>query len=39
MNYIDNATSVSNYYEVYISTTHDIYVDQGSSFSVQRIQA
>jgi len=39
MNYIDNATSVSNYYEVFISTTHDIYVDQGSSFSVQRIQA
>jgi hypothetical protein len=39
INYVDNATSASDYYEVFISTTHDIYVDQGSSFSVQRIQA
>ena len=39
MNYIDNATSTADYYEIFISTTHDIYVDQGSSFSVRRIQA
>ena len=39
MNYVDNATSTSDFYEIFISTTHDLYVDQGSSFSVQRIQA
>ena len=39
MNYVDNATSTSDYYEVFISTDHNLYVDQGSSFSVQRIQA
>jgi hypothetical protein len=39
INYVDNATSTSDYYEIFISTTHDLYVDQGSSFSVQRIQA
>jgi hypothetical protein len=39
MNYIDNATSTADYYEIFINTTHDIYVDQGSSFSVRRIQA
>lgn len=39
INYVDNATSVTDYYEIFITTTHDLYVDQGSSFSVQRIQA
>lgn len=39
MNYVDNATSTSDYYEVFVSTDHNIYVDQGSSFSVKRIQA
>jgi len=39
MNYVDNATSTSEYYEVFVSTDHNIYVDQGSSFSVRRIQA
>jgi hypothetical protein len=39
MNYVDSATSITDYYEIFIQTTHDLYVDQGSSFSVQRIQA
>ena len=39
INYVDNATSITDYYEVFIQTAHDLYVDQGSSFSVQRIQA
>jgi hypothetical protein len=39
MNYVDNATSITDYYEIFIQTAHDLYVDQGSSFSVQRIQA
>lgn len=39
INYIDNATSTADYYEILVSTDHDLYVDQGSSFSVQRIQA
>ncbi len=38
INYVDNATSITDYYEVFIQTAHDLYVDQGSSFSVQRIQ-
>lgn len=38
-NYIDQATATTDYYEIIVNTTHDIYVDQGSSFSVQRIQA
>jgi hypothetical protein len=39
INYVDNATSITDFYEIFITTTHDLYVDQGSSFSVQRIQA
>jgi hypothetical protein len=39
INYVDNATSITDYYEIFIQTAHDLYVDQGSSFSVQRIQA
>lgn len=39
MNYIDQATITSDYYEIIVGTTQDLYVDQGSSFSVQRIQA
>jgi hypothetical protein len=38
INYVDNATSITDYYEIFIQTAHDLYVDQGSSFSVQRIQ-
>ena len=37
--YIDQATSLSDYYEILVGTNHSLYVDQGSSFSVQRIQA
>ena len=37
--YIDQATALTDYYEVLVGTDHDLYVDQGSSFSVQRIQA
>jgi hypothetical protein len=37
--YIDQATSLTDFYEVLVSTDHSLYVDQGSSFSVQRIQA
>lgn len=37
--YLDQAI-VGDYYEVYVNTTSNgVYVDQGSSFSVQRIQA
>ena len=39
LNYIDQASAITDYYEIIVSTTHDLYVDQGSSFSVQRIQA
>jgi hypothetical protein len=39
LNYIDQATLTTDYYEVLVGTTHSLYVDQGSSFSVQRIQA
>jgi hypothetical protein len=39
VNYIDNATLLTDFYEIFILTTHDLYVDRGSSFSVQRIQA
>ena len=37
--YIDQATALTDYYEVLVGTDHNLYVDQGSSFSVQRIQA
>ena len=37
--YIDQATALTDYYEVLVGTNHNLYVDQGSSFSVQRIQA
>jgi len=37
--YIDQATALSDYYEILVGTNHSLYVDQGSSFSVQRIQA
>ena len=37
--YLDQAI-IGEYYEVYVNTTSNgVYVDQGSSFSVQRIQA
>ena len=39
INYIDNATNLTDFYEVYVTTTQSTWVDQGSSFSVQRIQA
>jgi len=39
LTYIDQATALTDFYEVLISTDHNLYVDQGSSFSVQRIQA
>ena len=38
-NYIDQATATTDYYEIIVNTTQDLYVDQGSSFSVERIQA
>jgi len=37
--YIDQASVLTDYYEVLVGTDHNLYVDQGSSFSVQRIQA
>ncbi len=37
--YIDQATALTDFYEVLIGTDQNLYVDQGSSFSVQRIQA
>ena len=37
--YIDQATVTTDYYEIVVGTTQNLYVDQGSSFSVQRIQA
>jgi hypothetical protein len=37
--YIDQASALTDYYEVLVGTDHNLYVDQGSSFSVQRIQA
>lgn len=37
--YIDQATALTDYYEIVVGTTQNLYVDQGSSFSVQRIQA
>ena len=37
--YIDQATALTDYYEVLVGTDHNLYVDQGSSFSIQRIQA
>ena len=39
LTYIDQATALTDFYEVLVSTSHNLYVDQGSSFSVQRIQA
>ena len=39
LTYVDQATALTDYYEVLIGTDHNLYVDQGSSFSVQRIQA
>jgi hypothetical protein len=39
LTYIDQATALTDFYEVLVSTNHNLYVDQGSSFSVQRIQA
>lgn len=39
LTYVDQATSLTDYYEVLVGTDHNLYVDQGSSFSVQRIQA
>lgn len=39
LTYVDQATALTDYYEVLIGTNHNLYVDQGSSFSVQRIQA
>jgi hypothetical protein len=38
LTYIDQATALTDFYEVLVSTDHNLYVDQGSSFSVQRIQ-
>jgi hypothetical protein len=38
--YIDQAATVGDYYDILIQTTgHDLNVQTGSSFSVQRIQA
>lgn len=37
--YIDQATALTDFYEVLIGTDQNLYVDQGSSFSIQRIQA
>jgi hypothetical protein len=38
--YIDQAATVGDYYDILIQTTsHDVSVETGSSFSVQRIQA
>jgi hypothetical protein len=38
--YIDQAATVGDYYDILIQTTsHDVIVETGSSFSVQRIQA
>jgi len=38
--YIDQASVVGDYYDILIQTTsHDVSVETGSSFSVQRIQA
>ena len=37
--YIDQASALTDYYEVLVGTDHNLYVDQGSSFSIQRIQA
>ena len=39
LTYVDQATALTDFYEVLVSTNHNLYVDQGSSFSVQRIQA
>jgi hypothetical protein len=39
LTYIDQATALTDFYEVLVGTTQNLYVDQGSSFSVQRIQA
>ena len=39
VSYIDQATAITDYYEVLVQTTgHDVNVASGSSFSVQRIQ-
>ena len=37
--YIDQASAVTDYYEIIVGTTQTLIVDSGSSFSVQRIQA
>jgi hypothetical protein len=38
--YVDQAATVGDYYDILIQTTsHDVSVETGSSFSVQRIQA
>lgn len=41
LEYIDNASAVGDWYEIYVNNNGAgvIWVDQGSSFSVQRIQA
>ena len=37
--YIDQASAITDYYEIIVGTTQTLIVDSGSSFSVQRIQA
>jgi len=38
--YVDQATSTSDFYEIYVrAESNGLYVENGSSFSVQRIQA
>ena len=37
--YIDQASAVTDYYEIIVGTTQTLIVDSGSSFSIQRIQA
>jgi hypothetical protein len=39
LNYIDQATLTTDFYEIVVGTSQNLYVDQGSSFSVERIQA
>jgi len=40
LNYIDQITSITDTYEIIVQTTgQSLYVDQDSSFSIQRIQA
>jgi hypothetical protein len=37
--YIDQASAITDYYEIIVGATQTLIVDSGSSFSVQRIQA